>query len=151
MRSGRLWGTAETLGESIGVAVTPIEQHYYRPYIAAARTQLDEAAFDAAISEGREMSPEQAVEYALGAEEPAKPETSKEPPGIPIHEALADGLTCREREVALLATRGLTNRRIAGELSISEHTVANHVRNVLKKLGLRSRAQISSRLQPEKL
>jgi DNA-binding NarL/FixJ family response regulator len=53
-------------------------------------------------------------------------------------------LTSREREVALLLARGLNNRRIALELSISEHTVANHVRKILKKLGLRSRTQISS-------
>ena len=53
-------------------------------------------------------------------------------------------LTAREREVALLVARGLTNRQIAQQLSISEYTVANHVRKILKKLGLRSRAQISS-------
>jgi DNA-binding CsgD family transcriptional regulator len=46
--------------------------------------------------------------------------------------------------VALLVGRKLTNRRIAQELSISEHTVANHVGNILRKLGLRSRAQVSS-------
>ena len=93
------------------------------------------------------MSPEQAVEYALGAEEPARPETSKNSPRVPTYKVpAADGLTRREREVALLAARGLTNRRIARELSISEHTAANHVRSILKKLGLRSRAQISSRL-----
>jgi non-specific serine/threonine protein kinase len=53
-------------------------------------------------------------------------------------------LTVREQDVTLLVGRGLTNRQIAQELSISEHTAANHVRKILKKLGLRSRAQISS-------
>jgi DNA-binding CsgD family transcriptional regulator len=52
-------------------------------------------------------------------------------------------LTRREREVALLVARRLTNRQIAKELVISEHTVAAHLRRILKKLGLRSRAQIS--------
>ena len=56
----------------------------------------------------------------------------------------AERLTPREREVALLVARGLTNRRIASELSVSERTVENHVRKILKKLGLHSRAQISS-------
>ena len=51
-------------------------------------------------------------------------------------------LTRREQEVVVLIARGLTNHQIAKELSISEHTVANHVRRILKKLGLRSRAQI---------
>ena len=39
--------------------------------------------------------------------------------------------------------RGLTNRQISSELSLSERTVHNHVRNILSKLGLRSRAQIA--------
>jgi non-specific serine/threonine protein kinase len=52
-------------------------------------------------------------------------------------------LTRREREVALLVARGLTNRQVAQELSISERTSANHVAKILKKLGLSSRTQIA--------
>jgi len=44
--------------------------------------------------------------------------------------------------VAILVGRGFTNRRIAQELGISEHTAITHVRNTLKKLGFSSRAQI---------
>jgi serine/threonine-protein kinase PknK len=40
--------------------------------------------------------------------------------------------------------RGLTNRQIATELSISEHTVANYIAKVLKKLGSSSRSQITA-------
>lgn len=43
--------------------------------------------------------------------------------------------------IALLPARGVTNRRIAQELGISEHTAITHVRNILKKLGFSSRAQ----------
>jgi non-specific serine/threonine protein kinase len=53
-------------------------------------------------------------------------------------------LTRREQEVATLVARGLTNRQLATELSISERTASNHVAKVLKKLGLRSRAQIAA-------
>jgi DNA-binding CsgD family transcriptional regulator len=42
-----------------------------------------------------------------------------------------------------LVAQDLTNRQIASELILSEHTVATHIRNVLKKLGLRSRTQIA--------
>jgi len=50
------------------------------------------------------------------------------------------GLTGREVEdLAQLAT-GKTNRAIAGELVISENTVARHVANIFTKLGLSSRA-----------
>ena len=41
------------------------------------------------------------------------------------------------------------NRRIASELSISEHTAATHVAKILKKLGLKSRAQIGSWLSEQ--
>jgi DNA-binding NarL/FixJ family response regulator len=50
------------------------------------------------------------------------------------------GLTTREREVLALLATGRTNRAIAGELSISEKTVARHVANIFVKLGLSSRA-----------
>ena len=53
-------------------------------------------------------------------------------------------LTRREREVADLIGRGLTNRQISFELSISEHTVENHVHKILEKLQLRSRAQVAA-------
>jgi DNA-binding CsgD family transcriptional regulator len=40
--------------------------------------------------------------------------------------------------------QGLTNRQIAVELHISEHTAATHIARVFKKLGLQSRAQIGT-------
>ena len=52
----------------------------------------------------------------------------------------------REKEVAILVGRGLTNRRIASELFLSEHTVHHHVTNILKKLNLSSRQQVASHL-----
>lgn len=55
-------------------------------------------------------------------------------------EAETDGLTSRELEVLRLVATGMTNRAIANHLVISEKTVANHVGNILGKLGLSSRA-----------
>lgn len=54
-----------------------------------------------------------------------------------------DPLTRREREVATLVAKGLTNREIAGRLSMSERTAQNHVQHVLTKLGLANRSQIA--------
>lgn len=51
------------------------------------------------------------------------------------------GLTERELEVLAQVARGLTNRDIARELKVAENTVKNHVRNILDKLGLRSRVE----------
>lgn len=49
------------------------------------------------------------------------------------------GLTAREQDVLRLVAQGLTNRRIAEQLMVSEHTVHRHVTNLLRKLDLPSR------------
>jgi DNA-binding CsgD family transcriptional regulator len=50
------------------------------------------------------------------------------------------GLTTREIEVLQMVATGKTNRAIAGELFLSEKTVARHISNIFMKLGLPSRA-----------
>lgn len=56
-------------------------------------------------------------------------------------QARPDGLTSREIEVLRLLGVGASNREIAGQLFISEHTAANHVRNILMKTGADNRTQ----------
>jgi DNA-binding NarL/FixJ family response regulator len=134
--------------EAYGVNITPITVSFtdYEGRLAAARSQLDEEAWSGAWAKGKAMPLEQVVEYALSEEE----EEQEAPTLVAVPEQHqptdepTESLTAREQEVALLLGRGLTNRQIAKELSISEHTVASHVGKILKKLGLRSRAQISS-------
>jgi DNA-binding NarL/FixJ family response regulator len=53
---------------------------------------------------------------------------------------LPDGLTGREAEVLRLVAAGKTNRDIAVELVISEHTVARHLQNLFAKIDVSSRA-----------
>jgi non-specific serine/threonine protein kinase len=65
VRSARLWGAVESLHEAIGSTISPLERHFYGPYIAAARAQLGEAAWEAAWAEGKAMSLDEAVKYAL--------------------------------------------------------------------------------------
>jgi DNA-binding CsgD family transcriptional regulator/tetratricopeptide (TPR) repeat protein len=55
----------------------------------------------------------------------------------------ADGLTRREREIAVLVARGLANRAIGRALGIGERTVETHVAGALAKLDFTSRAQLA--------
>ena len=139
-RSVKLFGAAEALREGVGSEHIPEEDALREPYLATIRSRLDEATWQAAWAEGLAMSMEQAVKYAFSEEE-------QTPLISPVLErSPADGspeLTSREMEVATLVARGLTNHQIAQELVLSEHTVITHVRNILKKLNLRSRTQLT--------
>ncbi|MBA2535799.1 MAG: response regulator transcription factor [Rubrobacter sp.] len=88
------------------------------------------------------MSLEEAAEYAFG--EGTDPPTAPPAPARPTAGEPASNLTRREEEVAVLVARGLTNRQISAELSISERTAGNHVARMLRKLGLGSRTQIAA-------
>jgi DNA-binding CsgD family transcriptional regulator len=56
----------------------------------------------------------------------------------------AHGLTGRELEVLQLVAAGKSNREIAAELVISEHTAARHLQNIFAKLGVSSRTAASA-------
>ena len=56
-------------------------------------------------------------------------------------------LTCREKEIAALISKGLSNKDIAVRLNIEVATVKNHVHHVLEKLQVHSRAQALTRLR----
>jgi two-component system NarL family response regulator len=53
-------------------------------------------------------------------------------------------LSAREVQVLELIVRGLANKQIAYALSIAEHTVKNHVKNILSKLGVQDRTQAAT-------
>lgn len=67
----------------------------------------------------------------------AKPAASATPPSE------EETLTAREREVLELMVEGVTsNRKLAHRLNVSENTVKFHVRNILDKLRLHTRAEV---------
>lgn len=52
-------------------------------------------------------------------------------------------LTSREREILDWVAKGMTNREIAKQLQISDQTVKNHLKNILHKLHLENRVQLT--------
>jgi DNA-binding CsgD family transcriptional regulator len=58
--------------------------------------------------------------------------------------AAPDGLSPRELQILRLVSAGLSNREIGRELIVSEHTVANHVRSILRKTGSANRTEAAA-------
>jgi DNA-binding NarL/FixJ family response regulator len=58
-------------------------------------------------------------------------------------------LTRREKEIVMLVVQGRTNREIAGEAHLSEHTVKNYLWRIFDKLGVSSRAELIVRFLTE--
>jgi len=63
----------------------------------------------------------------------------------------AYGLTTREREICLEVISGHTTAEIAGRLSISPHTVQDHLKAAFAKVGVRSRGELVATLRPDDL
>jgi DNA-binding NarL/FixJ family response regulator len=64
----------------------------------------------------------------------------------PVATCAVSALTSRELEVLALVARGLSNKEIAGELTVSVPTVKTHVHNLLQKLGARRRSDAAQLL-----
>jgi predicted ATPase/DNA-binding CsgD family transcriptional regulator len=137
----RLWGTAAALRDTIGAPMPPIERAGYEAATAAARTHLGEQIFATAWTEGRAMTPEQALaaKGPVTLLQPLLSAPSSIPPVKPAP-AYPDGLTARELEVLRLLAQGLTSAQIAEQLVISVVTVNFHVRSIYSKLGVTSRS-----------
>jgi DNA-binding NarL/FixJ family response regulator len=93
---------------------------------------LGASGFAAEFAAGERLSRDAAVALALGEPAPESVAAEESPLGR------------REAEVARLVADGLSNKQIGARLFISEHTVDSHVRSILNKLGVNSRAQIAA-------
>jgi len=135
VRAALLWGAAEALLEKIEVGV-----HTYVPdrslhlsQVAAAHGRLGEEAFEAAWTQGRAMSLEETIEYAL--------DRSMTPEETVTLETYPAGLSAREVEVLRLVAHGMTNAEVAEKLFISSRTVGWHLSSIYRKLGFSSRTE----------
>jgi len=147
-RAARLQGAALTLQETVGHVPSPLARSRLGSLVEAARRELGAPAADGLLAEGAGLTADEAVRLATGSGVGELGGTVR--PAVPLQAAppLSSGppstLTAREREIAALIARGLSNRGIADELVISPATAARHVANIFTKLGFTSRAQLAA-------
>ena len=132
--SARLHGAAEAALADLGESLDPMEARLARLDRERLRAEMGDEAFEAEYAGGRALGPGQVL-TALG------------PLGTAAGQGQAAGsgeaasiLTPRELDVLRLVAQGLSNPDIARALVLSEHTVHRHLANILRKLGLSSRA-----------
>ncbi|MCP2336402.1 ATP-binding protein [Actinomadura rupiterrae] len=130
-QAAMLLGATEAMWRRIGAAGMYGPDYKRRRATSehALRKRLPPERFQAAKERGARLSVAEAIALARG--EPA-PKPERQP------------LTGREREVAVLVARGLSNREIADRLAVARRTVDTAVEHILAKLGLASRAQIAA-------
>ncbi len=130
----QLWGAADASRDALGgVPIPPIEMADYERSLSAARVHLGERAFAAAWSQGRAMTPQQALE-ARGHKPLSSSPVTDPSPTYPA------GLTVREVEVLRLLASGLTDQQIAEKLVLSPRTVHAHISSIYNKLDVSSRS-----------
>ena len=134
--AARLFGAMESLRVEAGASVNAGMAPTLNEASASVRAALGPARFEADFTAGRQLGRDAAARLALR-------ETS---PPVAAAPERADTGVLREREtdVARLVAEGLSNKEIGARLFISERTVESHVRNIMNKLGVGSRAQIAS-------
>jgi DNA-binding CsgD family transcriptional regulator len=131
----RLAGLTTAQREALGSRLSPTEERRLQPRLERARQALTPAVAETAWAAGRDISLDDAVAEVLDVATNARL--------TPVADDQRAPLTAREREVAVLIARGLTNRGVAEALVITQRTAERHVENILGKLGLHTRAQIA--------
>ena len=145
------------LRESIGGTASAAGRGRFVRWLEPARRASSPEALAVAQAEGRVMSLDEAIAYALASDEPtagalAPTRVGPSNDGAVVGDGLRDDpppepmlsvLTPRELEVTALVARGLTNRQIAGALAITHATASSHVKHILARLVLDSRVQIA--------
>ncbi|EWC59102.1 DNA-binding response regulator, LuxR family [Actinokineospora spheciospongiae] len=128
-RAATLFGAAATAWELLASPIAHLVARPHREFTEITRQALGDRRFDSAHSRGRALPPERARRHALDDTPAPGPERNP--------------LSKREREVAGLVARGLSNRDIAARLLISPRTAETHVQHILVKLDFTKRSQIA--------
>jgi predicted ATPase/DNA-binding CsgD family transcriptional regulator/transcriptional regulator with XRE-family HTH domain len=135
-RAVRLAEAAGALRELVGSAPFPADRERLERWLGVAARGLGETATAVARKEGRGMTVDQAVAYALVGDE----QTTTADPGRRLAGRSFGGLTRREVEVLRLVAQAHSNREIAAALVLSEKTVERHLSHIFAKLQVSSRS-----------
>jgi DNA-binding CsgD family transcriptional regulator len=135
----RLFAAAAALREEIATPYVPTERAWIEPILTELRAALGGEGFAAAWADGHAMSRDEAIAEAL-----AICAAVERPSSASQHPLDAYGLSEREREVLRLVVAGQINREVAEQLFVSPATVARHLANIYRKLGVKTRAKLAT-------
>ncbi|MGH3089630.1 MAG: LuxR C-terminal-related transcriptional regulator, partial [Rubrobacteraceae bacterium] len=127
-RALRLGGATDALRRMFGVAIGLSGESAFERGLEPAWRALTKEEGAAAFEEGRTMTLEEALAFAL-----------EEPEAKPDHSS-GTVLSARETEVLFLVAEGLTDIQVAERLYVSPRTVGHHLGSIYRKLGAQGRA-----------
>jgi predicted ATPase/DNA-binding CsgD family transcriptional regulator len=135
-RAAIVLGSAKCVRDSSSLTLIELYREQHEQSVSLITRVIGQEAFDAAYARGRAMTIREGVAFAVTDKPAPKLAPSVKP-------APDTELTPRQLEIARLIADDLTNRQIADRLFLSERTVETHITNILNKLGLNSRIQLS--------
>lgn len=142
VQAARLLGAAEAIREAVGEPVPRRRHVEHGDEIAMLRRTLGDAAFRAAVTDGRALTLDESVTEGLATDTASDPRPAGGTPYLitsPPDRRLAD-LTPREVEVLRLLASGYSTKQIASELVVTVPTVERHITHIYDKIGARGRA-----------
>jgi predicted ATPase/DNA-binding CsgD family transcriptional regulator len=135
-RAAYLLGSAQRVRDESTLTLIELFRQQHERTVAIIVEGIGQKSFDAAFARGRAMTIDEGVAFAVDDKQPTMPAPALRagPPAV---------LTRRQLDIARLVANDLSNKEIAARLFLSERTVETHITNILNKLGLSSRIQLS--------